>query len=77
MDYWTGLITGVFLGSNIGVVIAGLLAASKRSDDANMLQPDHYPMDEAVMDDTIPTSVTRYSVDRPHSGIVKPHPQGS
>ncbi len=29
MNFWTGIIIGVFVGANIGIVVAGVLAASK------------------------------------------------
>jgi hypothetical protein len=32
MNFWTGIIIGVFVGANIGIVIAGVLTASKLSD---------------------------------------------
>ena len=75
MNFWTGIIIGVFVGSNIGIVITAILVASKRSDYESVIQADQYPLDEAVMDDNILTSVTRYSPDRPHSNIVSSHAQ--
>lgn len=47
--FWTGLIVGIFLGANIGIVISGILAAAKRPDDE-----DHSiqtPVGYAVMDE--------------------------
>jgi hypothetical protein len=76
MNFWTGIIIGVFVGANIGIIIAGVLAASKRSDYAEIFQPGQYPMDEAVMDDYAPASSLRSSSDGPHSDIVQPHAQG-
>jgi hypothetical protein len=32
MNFWTGIIIGVFVGANIGIVVAGVLAESKLSD---------------------------------------------
>ena len=31
MNFWTGIIIGVIVGANIGIVVAGVLAVSKRS----------------------------------------------
>lgn len=75
MNFWTGIIIGVFFGANIGLVVAGLLAGSKRSDYEGIFQPGHYPMDETVTDDTILTSVTRFSVDHPYSDKVQSNAQ--
>ena len=76
MNFWTGIIIGVFVGANIGIVITSILVASKRSDYESVIQADQYPLDEAVMDDNILTSVTRYSPDCPHSNIVPSQAQG-
>ena len=76
MNFWTGIIIGVFVGANIGIVITAILVASKRSDYESVIQADQYPLDEAVMDDNILTSVTKYSPDRPHSNIVPSQAQG-
>ena len=75
MNFWTGIIIGVFVGANIGIVITAILVASKRSDYESVIQADQYPLDEAVMDDNILTSVTRFSPDHPHSNIVSSHAQ--
>ena len=32
MEFWWGLTAGVFAGANIGIVVAGLLAGSKRKE---------------------------------------------
>jgi hypothetical protein len=53
MNFWTGIIIGVFVGANIGIVVAGVLAASKHSDYEEIFQPGHYPMDEAVLNNVI------------------------
>jgi uncharacterized membrane-anchored protein YhcB (DUF1043 family) len=50
MNFWFGLIIGVIIGANIGVVVAGLLASSKRQEnsiDKMEMQPTH---ESAVMD---------------------------
>ena len=51
MGFWWGLIIGIFAGANIGVVIAGLLAGSKREESSQDLLWDRLHMDEAVMDE--------------------------
>ena len=76
MNFWTGIIIGIFVGANIGIVVAGVLAASKRSDYADIFQPGQYPMDEAVIDEAVPAGSLPSSLDRPHSDIVQLHAQG-
>jgi hypothetical protein len=76
MNFWTGIIIGVFVGANIGIVVAGVLAASKHSDYEEIFKPGHYPMDEAALDDAVPASSLWSSLDRQHSDIVQPHAQG-
>jgi len=76
MNFWTGIIIGVFIGANIGMVVSGALAASKRRDYEEIFQPGQYPMDEAVLDDAVPASSLWSSLDRPHSDIVQHHAQG-
>jgi hypothetical protein len=76
MNFWTGIIIGVFVGANIGIVVAGVLAASKSRDYEEIFQPGHYPMDEAALDDAVPASSLWSSLDRQHSDIVQPHAQG-
>lgn len=34
MNFWVGLIIGLIVGANIGVVVAGLLASSKREENS-------------------------------------------
>jgi putative Ca2+/H+ antiporter (TMEM165/GDT1 family) len=51
MNFWTGIIIGVIVGANIGMVVAGVLAVSKRSNYADVFQPAQYPMDAAVIND--------------------------
>ena len=75
MNFWTGIIIGVFVGANIGIVVGCVLAASKRSDYKEIFQSGQYPMDKAVHDDAIPVSSLRSSLDRPHSDIVQTHDQ--
>jgi len=51
MNFWTGIIIGVIVGANIGIVEAGVLALSKRSNYAEIFQPAQCPMDEAAIND--------------------------
>lgn len=45
--FWTGLIVGLFIGANIGVIIAGLLFKSKMEEKALFSQdiPQCTPME--------------------------------
>ena len=47
--FWTGFIAGVFLGANIGIVVAGLLISAKKNDAQDHLSET--VMDQAVMDE--------------------------
>jgi hypothetical protein len=47
--FWTGFILGIFLGANLGLVVAGMLAAAKRNDAGNL--SSETTMDVAVMDE--------------------------
>jgi len=47
--FWTGFIFGIFLGANLGLVVAGMLAAAKRNDAGNL--SSETTMDVAVMDE--------------------------
>ena len=47
--FWTGFIIGIFLGANLGLVVAGMLAAAKRNDAGNL--SSETTMDVAVMDE--------------------------
>ena len=76
MNFWTGIIIGVFVGANIGIVVAGVLAASKSRDYEEIFQPGHYPMDEAALDDAVQASSLWSSLDRQHSDTVQSHAQG-
>jgi hypothetical protein len=48
------IIIGVIVDANIGIVVAGVLAISKRSNYAEIFQPAQYPMGEAVINDAAP-----------------------
>ena len=50
MDFWWGLIIGAFGGANIGIVMAGLCAASKREETGRDFLWDQLHMGQAVMD---------------------------
>ena len=52
MEFWWGLTAGVFAGANIGMVVAGLLAGSKRKEINRDYLWDQLHMDQAVMDET-------------------------
>ena len=75
MNFWTGIIIGVFMGANIGIAIASILAGSKRSDDAESLHLGQYPMDEAVIDDAVRSRSVGSSLPFSHSEVVEPHSQ--
>jgi hypothetical protein len=51
MNFWTGIIIRDIVGANIGIVEAGVLGLSKRSNYSEIFQPAQYPMDEAVIND--------------------------
>ena len=51
MEFWWGLTVGVFAGTNIGIIVAGLLAGSKRKE-INRDYRHQLQMDQAVMDET-------------------------
>ena len=51
MEFWWGLTAGVFAGANIGIVVAALLAGSKRKE-INRDYRHQLQMDQAVMDET-------------------------
>jgi hypothetical protein len=69
MNFWTGIIIGVFMGTNIGIAVAGILAGSKRSDDAESLHLGQYPMDEAVIDDAVRSRRAGSSLPFSHSEV--------
>jgi hypothetical protein len=45
--YWTGFMTGILVGANLGIVIAGMLFAAKRGDVEALASET--TMDYAVM----------------------------
>jgi hypothetical protein len=52
MEFWWGLTVGGVAGANIGIVLAGLLAGSKRKEINRDYLWDQLQMDQAVMDET-------------------------
>jgi hypothetical protein len=51
MGFWQGIIIGIFVGANIGIVIAGLFAGCRRDACAADEPLGRLPMDEAVMNE--------------------------
>jgi hypothetical protein len=53
MDFWHGMIIGIFIGANTGVVIAALCKACPRGFEQSS-GPATWPhMDEAVMEEAV------------------------
>jgi len=70
MEFWHGVIIGLFIGANTGILIASLCMGCKRelgraSDPADWLHMDEAVMEEAVL----PASKTPQPVITP-----SPHP---
>lgn len=60
MDFWHGMIIGIFIGANAGVVITGLCKACRCGVDQAAGQAGWHPMDEAVMEEAFdPASEAR------------------
>lgn len=53
MDFWHGMILGLFIGANTGVVLAASLKGCRRQLDRAADPADWLRMDEAVMEDAI------------------------
>ena len=70
---WTSFFIGIFVGANIGVLVAGMLYAAKRreaGDHSNETPIDHAAMDEVeeVQDELPPLPKPVTYLDRfPHS----------
>jgi hypothetical protein len=47
--FWTGFLVGIFVGANIGVVVACILSATKRHEAED--HSSETSMDRAVMDE--------------------------
>ena len=58
MDFWHGMIIGIFIGANTGVVIAALCKACKRGFEQNADLADWRHMDVAVMEEA-PVAVAK------------------
>jgi hypothetical protein len=59
MDFWHGMIIGLFIGANTGVVITGLCKACKRRVDQATGPANWLHMDEAVLENAfVPVSKT-------------------
>ena len=52
MEFWWGLTVGCFAGANIGIVVAGLLAGSRRKEINQNYLWDQLHMDQAGMNET-------------------------
>lgn len=50
MGFWNGVIIGLFIGTNVGIVLACLLAGSRRDPGRSVFPADWMHMDEAVME---------------------------
>ncbi len=53
MDFWHGMIIGIFIGANTGVVIAALCKACKRGFEQSTDPATWLHMDEAVMEEAL------------------------
>ena len=51
MEFGWGLTIGILSGANIGMIIAGLLAGAKRSEQSRELGWEPLQVDEAVWED--------------------------
>ena len=49
--FWQGLIIGVFVGANVGIVVAALIASAKRQNHADNDNPELQTSEYAVMKD--------------------------
>ena len=47
--FWTSFFVGIFLGANIGMLVAGILYAAKRREAED--HSSETPIDHAVMDE--------------------------
>ena len=54
MEFWQGIIIGIFVGANIGILIAGLFAGCRRDACAADELAGWLHMDEAVMEAALP-----------------------
>lgn len=49
--FWQGLIIGVIVGANVGIVVAALIASAKRQDHVDDENPELQTDEYAVMKD--------------------------
>jgi hypothetical protein len=54
MEFWHGMILGLFIGANAGLVMAAIFKGCKREFGQSADQVDWSHMDEAVMEYSIP-----------------------
>jgi hypothetical protein len=73
MNFWIGVIIALVAGVNIGIFVTALLTISKRSDYEERLLWGQYPMDEAVMDDPVPSITPQPSWIFQHLTASEPH----
>ena len=65
MDFWAGIIIGAFGGATIGVIITGLLVASKRKEYSDIPEVDPHIMGEVGTNNVITTVASGSSVINP------------
>lgn len=53
MDFWIGIVVGLFAGANFGVIVAALLVSSKRRDHADNHELEQFLLNESALDDII------------------------
>jgi hypothetical protein len=70
MEFGWGLMIGILSGANIGMIIAGLLAGAKRSEQYRECGWEPFQVDEAVWED-VPLKTSRgsrpFAVESPDS----------
>jgi hypothetical protein len=54
MGFWFGITIGLFLGANVGVFVAGLLAGCNRQKSDSDYPWDQLHLDQAVMEEAAP-----------------------
>ena len=57
MGFWFGIIIGLFMGANVGIVVAGLLAGCKHQKSGSEHPWDQLHVDQAVMEEAAPLSL--------------------
>jgi hypothetical protein len=69
MEFWHGMILGLFIGANTGVVIAALCKACKRGYEQSTDPATWLHMDEAVMEEAL------VPVGKPPQPVISVSPQ--